>query len=393
MIILIFIISIISWIYILKLIPGFWKNISLFLVFFIYFIGFNYIGFIYLLYNDFQTISYGNLNFYLPELNKIFYINTLVMWGMVCLYTLVSYKNLNRNFKIINLKPLILNRTFPLLMIILLVLFYYVRTVGFYNLPIIQVFSNASLDELLVARDNAANNVSRYHWYKLFFKDILSVVVSIYFLNFIINKTLKTRLYFLLTFSILLFTSLMTGEKALIIDIILVITCSYFILKKGEKINLKFVISIFGIVLGSVILTYLLFMPGSNTFSLLAGIFERFTLGQTLPGIYYLKMFPNVHEFLGGISFPNPMGIFNYTPYNLTSEVMDFSGLNAYGQSLGVKGTMPFFYWGELYANFNYIGIFVGVFLITYIIIFIDLYFQNQKLKNVWNIALYAYLI
>jgi hypothetical protein len=86
-------------------------------------------------------------------------------------------------------------------------------------------------------------------------------------------------------------------------------------------------------------------------------IFSRGLTGSLQPIYHYLEFFPKHQNWLYGITFPNPGGIFPFTPYNLTVEVMNFVQPEHYDS--GIVGTMPAIYWGELFANFGYLGVFV----------------------------------
>ena len=97
-----------------------------------------------------------------------------------------------------------------------------------------------------------------------------------------------------------------------------------------------------------IVLNYTIFMPSSNILLLMQGMSERLMLGQIVAQPYYLEIFSKHHEFLNGLSLPNPAGIFDFDPVNLTVLVMDFSRNNLVGESLGITGTMPVFFWGEL---------------------------------------------
>lgn len=396
MIITIFLFSLISWFLILKLIPNFWKKISLFLIFFLFFLVFDYIGFIFLIYNDFETLTYPNLIFEKSYFYKSFYISTSVMWLLVLVYVILfKNKSISKPTKyIFNSDYRTLQRKNILLFsICFLVFLLYLSNVGFNNLPLVLVLNGGSITELAVARDNAGNLVENYHRYKLFFRDLLYVVCIVSFYLYFNTKTYLSKLVFFSSIIFLIFTSLMIGEKALIIDVILLIFIVGIFVTNNGFINYVKAFKFLLISAVLIVVNYSIFMPASNTSILIKGILERLFFGQIVGQTYYLEMFPKHHEFLNGLSLPNPGGIFDYDPVNVTVLVMDFSRYNLVGESLGITGTMPMFYWGELYANFDYIGIFIGSLIVAFIFFIVDGFLRPKVFKNVWLLAFYIFLI
>jgi len=82
---------------------------------------------------------------------------------------------------------------------------------------------------------------------------------------------------------------------------------------------------------------------------------SRAFAGQIQPLYHYLEIFPMKVDYLLGRSLPNPMGILPFEHYNLTVEVMNI--VQPWHLEMGVVGTMPTFFWGEMYANFGYFGV------------------------------------
>jgi hypothetical protein len=396
MIFFIFFVSIILWVLILHFYTDI-KKITAFNVFFLFFIVYDYLGFIYLEYTDYFLISYGNLSHQKVLFRQLFYINTILMWLIIILYTLIKnikiYKS--NTFSFINYKYLkhLKNQNIFLFIICIIVLSIYLLNVGLDNLSIYKVLTGASLEDILISRNNSGNNVSKYHWYKLFFKDFLFLSFIVFYYIQIFSKTLMNRVYLFSAFILLLFTTLMTGEKSTLLDLVLLIFIMIILLKhKGYFNLLSFLIFIFFCII-SIFFTYSVFMPSDSIYTLFSGIFERLTVGQLIPGVYYLKIFPDHYNYLYGQSFPNPMGLMNYKPIELTVMVMDYSGYNITGDKLGIVGTMPFCFWGEMYANFGYLGIFVSILIVVFIFSIVDkvvLYFNKS---NFWWTAFYIYLI
>ena len=124
-------------------------------------------------------------------------------------------------------------------------------------------------------------------------------------------------------------------------------------------------------------------------------------------GLYhYLVVFPDQVDYLLGNSFPNPGGIFPWEPYRLTVEVMNIVYPEL--EAKGVVGSMPTFFWGEMYANFGSLGILVPPFFIGYVVYMINILIfclpmspvvlaiflsVTMYIKNLSGTGLSAYLI
>jgi hypothetical protein len=399
MIIGLFVFSIVSWVLILNTLPNQLSRISAFNVFFVFFLMFDFVGFTYLSYNDFQVTTYGNLLNHRSYFQQLFLINMLVMWSIVILYTVLMKLVPSKDLNILGSKiPYFLQKkTFRnnilLMALCLSILFVYFSKVGFSNLSVIKLITGASVEEVLIARNDSGNLVDNYHWYKLFFRDVLFIVLSVFYILKNRCESKFAHLLWYLTFILIFFTSIMTGEKSLLIDLFLLVFCSIQLIQNNGFIKVKSILIFFFLSIGGISLTYSLFMPAETSRLLLIGIWERLSIGQLIPGIYYLRIFPDVHNFLLGTSFPNPMGIFGYDPVELTVLVMNFSGYNAVGDKLGIIGTMPFLFWGEMYANFGYFGIFVAIVFVSILFFAVDKLLYVKVRRNIWFGALYLYLI
>lgn len=119
-------------------------------------------------------------------------------------------------------------------------------------------------------------------------------------------------------------------------------------------------------------------------------IFSRGLTGSLQPIYHYLEFFPTYQNWLYGITFPNPGGIFPFTPYNLTVEVMNF--VQPEHRDSGVVGTMPAIYWGELYANFGYLGVFIFSPWVGFFLYYINWIIYRLEFDPM-NSALFAWML
>jgi hypothetical protein len=144
----------------------------------------------------------------------------------------------------------------------------------------------------------------------------------------------------------------------------------YTILKTHGRFRFKQLVKFgfFGIFLTS--LMYIYFM---NAPSLLEG--AKYTISRVFSGqmqalYHYLEIFPEQINFLWGRSLPNPKNLLPFEPFHLTKEL----SLMVFPQNelTGVVGSMPTFYWGEMYANFSYLGIIIPPFFIGYFLYWLN---------------------
>jgi hypothetical protein len=398
--IFLFFFSILSWILILSTIPDFWKKISVFFVFFFFSLTFEYIGFGYLYYFNFNTPAYGSLLYLKNGIEKLFHINTFVIWFLVLAYAFF-FHSYRPNIKISSSQFMKMSNSLPrfyrsgqlFLALICLVLIYYIHLVGFNNLPLVNTFKGASIGELAVLRNNAGNMVDNYHWFKFFLRDGLFFLLTFFLSLSHFYKFRNSKFLFWFTFSILIFTSLITGEKSSIIDLVLLIFISLIIFKKNGYMDFFPLVKFLSLSVLAIIGSYILFMPADTFNILILGILDRLLVGQIIPGIFYLELFPVHHPFLLGGSFPNPMGLLPHVPIPLTQLVMNYSGYNELGESLGVIGTMPYMFWGEMYANFGYMGILVSLLFASCLFIYFDFIFFAKAKRSLILLVFYCYLI
>ncbi len=398
--IFLFFLSVISWILILSTIRDFWKRISVFLVFFVFSLTFEYLGFGYLYYLNFNTPTYGSLVYLKNGIENLFHINTFVIWILVLAYAIFfhSYRLNKRRSSFQFLKMTTSALKFYksgqlFLALICLVFIRYILLVGFNNLPLVNSFKGASILEIVVLRDYAGNMVNNYHWFKFLLRDGLFFLLALFFSLSHFYKIGNSKLLFWVTLSLLIFTSLLTGEKGSIIDLVLFIFISLIIIKKNGYMNFFPLVRFFSLSVLAIIGSYSLFMPANTFNTLIVGILDRLLVGQIIPGIFYLELFPDHHPFLLGGSFPNPMGLLPHVPIPLTQLVMNYSGYNEVGESLGVIGTMPYMFWGEMYANFGYIGILLSLFFASCVFIYFDFIFFTKAKKSLIYLVFYCYLI
>lgn len=240
-----------------------------------------------------------------------------------------------------------------------IVLYVYIDQVGFQNMALLDSLNLRDSDYITGwARSNMGNAFSgKYHWYRLFMRDILSFVWLAIFAQHAIRPSRGLKVILIAFGCALIFSLLMATEKGqlakFLIAIFLLISWSKY---HGQApVRLLFGFSL--VIVGVLTIFYINFMGSAGGLDGVSSVMSRLLTGQIQPAYHYLEFFPAHQDWLWGRSFPNPGGLLPYEPYELTREVMNWK--NSALQRHGVAGSSPTVFWGEMYANFGVIGVFV----------------------------------
>ena len=79
-----------------------------------------------------------------------------------------------------------------------------------------------------------------------------------------------------------------------------------------------------------------------------------------------------------------------FEPYSLSKSV--HSIIFPYKSLKGVVGSMPTFYWGEMYANFGYLGVIFPPFFIGYLLYSLNILIFKLPMTPIM-LSIYVYLI
>lgn len=266
--------------------------------------------------------------------------------------------------------------------------FYYSQ--GLENLAITAILNNLDASEVAIARSSMTNNyIGNLHWIKFVTNDLFFFVI-LYLSIVFIKKEKSNSLLYIILLIVYCINLLVTTEKAPIIDFLLsLFMLKYFFLNE-KKINLlKTIIPAFIVVIVLVIV-YKSFMPVSSITQVVYFIISRTLGGQIQVAYYYLDLFPSFHPFLNGLSFPNPSGVLPFNNFPLTQQV--HSWVHPELASIGIIGSMPTIFWGELYANFGFFGIFFCTPIIGFLLYSLNWYFNLHK-NNFLGLSMFVFLI
>jgi oligosaccharide repeat unit polymerase len=271
------------------------------------------------------------------------------------------------------------------------ILFFYISKVGWENIALVAVFNGSTNSEIAIARSLMGNDFgSGYHWYNFFMRTCLVftllILISIQLHG--AQNVSRGYIYFILLTTIL--SLLMATEKGLVVDFLMAISFAYILAKRKGVIPV-FVIFYFLVFVFLILIIFYIYFMGDRSISAgIWSIFSRVLTGSLQPIYHYLEFFPLHQNWLYGSTFPNPGGILPFQPYNLTVELMNF--VHPGHHDSGVVGTMPAIYWGELFANFGYLGVLIVSPFVGLMLFFINWLVYRLNF-NPLNTALFAWLL
>lgn len=257
------------------------------------------------------------------------------------------------------------------------------------EVPLMAQLKGYPTAEIKQLRSMATNDFSgSLHYYKIFFETFLLFICFSFFSNYLIKRNTISFMLFIGPFLVSLFVAIHTTAKAPFVWLVIGLVFVYLITMQ-KKIVGKYLLPI-GIIILIVLFFFYKYFMGMDTrtnMEILNSVFSRAFTGQLTPAYYYLEIFPSQMNYLYGTSFPNPGGLLPFENFRLTVEVMNMKFSHLAG--LGIVGSAPTAYWGELYANFSYLGILIGSIYIG-LILAITQHFYNSHKKNAVNIAIYV---
>jgi hypothetical protein len=363
----------ILWLYLLRLASIQLEQISIPGILTISFILFQYLGFAVLFFelssNRARTINDQTIIFEVFLLSSI--TITLVIAGFVIarkIFGSIS-KETRRGFQRQNLRPSNgLERVAIIVMLLVGVaaLIRYIEVVGFSKLAIaaaLKIVETSTSTEVL--RSEMGNNFSgRYHWYRFFMRDVLQIATMAQFAVYLLSKRLFDLMVFSIAAAVTTFSMITATEKGPLIYFMLGLLMVYLTVHRAGLLSKRSVFLGAPLLLILVGFLYTQFMGSPDLLKGIENGLARTLTGQMVGAYHYVQIFPEKVDYLLGRSFPNPGGMFPWEPYSVTVEVMNI--VNPSGRAAGVVGSMPTFFWGEMYANFGYFGVmippvFVGI--------------------------------
>jgi oligosaccharide repeat unit polymerase len=324
----------------------------------------------------FKVMLFSGITMILFSLGAIF--------GKTSLNAPATFSKVNK-IKINNKETLILILLF---LIALLILGLYLSKIP--RIALFVVFLE-NIHEANIARSVMGNDFSgKYHWYTLAIHDIANIITFSFFTTSLLKKKKLYRALFLLSFLMSFFTALIAIEKGPFAWLLIGLFLTHVLVKHKGIYPTKTLIIFSNILLLFISFSYMFFTGTNELGQAFLNLFSRAFAGSIQPAYHYLEFFSGHKDYLLGRSFPNPAGIFPYTPFELTKEIMNW--VNPTDIKQGIIGSMPTIFWGEAYANYGYFGLACIPFLMGFIVYIID-YFISKIANSPLKIGFYVWLL
>jgi hypothetical protein len=277
------------------------------------------------------------------------------VFGRLVLGRIIYFKKIKINYTKEN--KIITYRLNIISFLCISILYLYVLKIGTNNIALFNVF-DSSLNELSIARSQMGNAFDgKYHWYHLIMREIfMFVTLALIAQKFLYGVNLLNSINIFI-FTNLIFSLIMATEKGWLMNYVILIYLLYVIIRHNGKVMINHIFIVLILLCLLLIPMYIFFMKDLGFSFVITSIFSRAFTGSIQPLYHYLEVFPKYHDWLYGASFPNPGGIFPYVPFNIAVEVLNL--VQPWNLNSGIVGSMPAMYWGELYANFELILLFI----------------------------------
>jgi len=278
------------------------------------------------------------------------------------------------------------------------VLYIYLSKVGFGNIALLASLGLGGDIEQKLARSLMGNDFDgKYHWYRLFMRDILTFVFLVFLAQNILFRN-KFNIFLLLIFGSALSLSLvMATEKGPFAHFILALLLISVWVKFKGQLKIRVLVKAIIVMTSFLVLFYMYLMNSLDVGTGLSSMLSRIFTGQMQPAYHYLEFFPAHQDWLYGRSFPNPGGLLPFDSYSLSAEIMNFMSPELQATS-GVVGSAPTVYWGELYANFSFFGVLAFPMLVGYVLYLLNKLIFSLPLNPitvsffVWSLIHYSFL-
>ena len=296
------------------------------------------------------------------------------------------------NVEVVNDKQLSRFILYLFFVLTLFVLMIYISKIGFNNIALLSAFDLAENNVTSkVLRSNMGNAFDgKYHWYRLFMRDFLSIASVAFFGFYLLKKNFFYFFIFITSFFISCFSMTMATEKAPLLWYFISLFLMYVLIKQNGQLKIKqiAILCFFGFLLLGFI--YINFMGSKTLLSGVESTFSRITTGKIHSLYYYLEFFPRQEDFIYGKSFPNPGGLLPFEPYSLTKEIHNYAFPEI--AKKGIVGSIPTFFWGEMYANFGYIGVIFPPFFIGFFLYGLNIFLLRLAITPIF-LSFYIWII
>ena len=230
--------------------------------------------------------------------------------------------------------------------------------------------------------------LGKLHRYNIFMVQMLPFLVIIALFKSKISKNNFWGLIFFILTVFIIYRCISDLQKAPIVDFIILIFLAAWIFK--GKINWMqvgvMITSIISIL--SIMYFYIMGVNQASFTKLITVIGKRLFITQTRALYYYFSLFPSSHDFLYGVSFPNPAGIFQFENFPLTKWIF----INGMYNNSQIVGTANSAFIGEIYANFGFPIMVLSILLFSMVVQLVQIKFTLRP-RTLLLTAFYTYFV
>lgn len=321
------------------------------------------------------------------------FTNILILQNFIITIILILFLSKNLSINIIFYKRL---KIFPILFsfgIVFLSIIVYINSKLY--MPILALFSDGII-EAYVQRTLLTNNVQGSFLQSVLFIYIMPIIFvysyfNVFKKNYNRNYLFLNRLLFFFSLFIIILYSISLVQKYYLFQSILFLIFSIFLIN-NQKFSVKLIFkytllfSIFGATL------FYIFNPETSLSGLFTSFFERIFL-TNYDGAYAYLDFAHNNPMLLGSSFPNPLGMFPYDVFPLTSVISDKYIASNIQLEAGVSGSHPSIYLFEMFVNFGYFGVLFSTFIIFTFLALFDIILSNDLRTKILIAFLFIQII
>jgi oligosaccharide repeat unit polymerase len=266
----------------------------------------------------------------------------------------------------------------------------------FYKLgtvPLLLAFRGVSVEKMNIARVTAyrefPGNVYIRNIVAVGLPPILSYIALAYYFMY---KNWRWRIISFILFLCAVVMTVYDLSKAPLINYLigLVFLLIYTNKITGRQVFLSGIALSFLIVIMYIVLGRLPDM--SLLFSWNTGPVGRIVLGQITSLFFHFRIFPALHPFLRGASFPNFLLRLLGSPLeHKTSARLVMEVVNPAGVAAGTAGVMNTLFVAEAYANWGWVGLVIAPLWVGFLIQSLYIHFLKAR-KTPFNLGVFAFL-
>jgi len=276
---------------------------------------------------------------------------------------------------------------FEVIIILVLSLVVFIRYYNLAYIPLLELIKG-NVTDMFQARSDVNLFPGKMWRYQLVFRSILPFISYYLFALCLMRRPSKPIILLGLTFFFTLFVNLMNFYKGPIVHLLVGLFFVY-ILQNKKSINIRYILIVGFCLLFVTMTSYVVFMNKTINPRLALSPVKRVLTGEISSAYFYLKMFPEYHDYLYEKSLPNPGGILPFEHYETAKRVQDFIRPDL--REMGKHGSSPAAFWVGIYAGFGKAFTFFVSFCVGVLIFSIHYLVSKGRLTPL-KIALIAWM-